>query len=59
MVDNKQLNSNGIEAEDSIKQALKRMGERSFYITGSGDFLYEPVVEPHEFLLRALTSGLE
>ncbi|BAW98402.1 phage protein [Vibrio phage pTD1] len=57
--DGDQLNSNGIEAEDSIKQALKRMGERSFYITGSGDFLYEPVVEPHEFLLRALTSGLE
>lgn len=57
--DGDQLNSNGIEAEDSIRQALKRMGERSFYITGSGDYLYQPIVEPHEFLLRALTGGLE
>ncbi|QCW23140.1 RNA polymerase beta subunit [Vibrio phage USC-1] len=57
--DGDQLNSNGIEADDAIKQALERMGQRSYYITGTGSFLYEPIVEPHEFLLRALTGGLE
>lgn len=59
MVDNKQLNFNGVEASDSIQEILTRMGQRNYYITGTGDFLYEPVIEPHEFLIRALTSGLE
>lgn len=45
-------------AEDSIREVEELFGKRDFYISGSGDFLYDPVQEPHEFLLRSLTNGL-
>lgn len=52
------LSANSIMAEDSIREVEKLFGKRDFYISGSGDFLYDPVQEPHEFLLRSLTNGL-
>lgn len=52
------LSANSIMAEDSIREIEELFGKRDFYISGSGDFLYDPVQEPHEFLLRSLTNGL-
>lgn len=52
------LSANSIMAEDSIREIEEVFGRRDFYISGSGDFLYDPVQEPHEFLLRSLTNGL-
>lgn len=52
------LSANSIMAEDSIREIEELFGKREFYISGSGDFLYDPVQEPHEFLLRSLTNGL-
>ena len=52
------LSANSIMAEDSIQEIEDLFGKRDFYISGSGDFLYSPVQEPHEFLLRSLTNGL-
>ena len=52
------LSANSIMAEDSIAEIEALFGKRDFYISGSGDFLYDPVQEPHEFLLRSLTNGL-
>lgn len=52
------LSANSIMAEDSIAEIESLFGKRDFYISGSGDFLYDPVQEPHEFLLRSLTNGL-
>lgn len=52
------LSANSIMAEDSIAEIESVFGKRDFYISGSGDFLYDPVQEPHEFLLRSLTNGL-
>lgn len=52
------LSANSIMAEDSIREVEMMFGKRDFYISGSGDFLYDPVQEPHEFLLRSLTNGL-
>lgn len=52
------LSANSIMAEDSIHEIETMFGKRDFYISGSGDFLYSPVQEPHEFLLRSLTNGL-
>ncbi|QDB70395.1 hypothetical protein CF8_0226 [Aeromonas phage CF8] len=45
-------------ADDSIYEISELFGKRIFYISGAGDFLYDPVQEPHEFLLRSLTNGL-
>lgn len=53
-----QLNANAICTEEAIKEALLLMAKREYYITGSGKFLYDPVVEPHLFLFRALSNGL-
>lgn len=53
------LSANSIMAQDSIDEIENLFGRRDFYISGSGDFLYDPVQEPHEFLLRSLTHGLE
>lgn len=53
------LSANSIMAEDSIREIEDVFGRRDFYISGSGDFLYSPVQEPHEFLLRSLTNGLK
>jgi hypothetical protein len=52
------LSANSIMAEDSIAEIEALFDKRDFYISGSGDFLYDPVQEPHEFLLRSLTYGL-
>lgn len=52
------LSANSIMAEDSIAEVEALFGKRDFYISGAGDFLYDPVQEPHEFLLRSLTHGL-
>lgn len=52
------LSANSIMAEDSIREIEAVFGRRDFYISGAGDFLYDPVQEPHEFLLRSLTNGL-
>lgn len=52
------LSANSIMAEDSIREIEELFGKREFYISGAGDFLYDPVQEPHEFLLRSLTNGL-
>lgn len=56
--DGDQLSANSIQAKDSIEEVETLFGKRIFYISGSGDFLYDPVQEPHEFLLRSLTNGL-
>lgn len=56
--DGDQLSANSIQADDSIAEIETLFGQRIFYISGSGDFLYDPVQEPHEFMLRALTCGL-
>lgn len=57
--DGDQLSANSIMAMDSILEIEELFNKRIFYISGGGDFLYDPVQEPHEFLLRALTNGLE
>lgn len=56
--DGDQLNGIGIMGEDSIEEVKQLFGRRSFYISGSGDFLYDPVNEPVMFLMKAATSGL-
>ncbi|QEP52270.1 DNA-directed RNA polymerase [Aeromonas phage D9] len=56
--DGDQLSANSIQAADSIKEIEDMFDKRIFYISGAGEFLYDPVQEPHEFLLRALTNGL-
>lgn len=56
--DNEQLNALGIMGDDSIVEIKQLFGRRSFYIGGSGDFLYDPVNEPVLFLMKAATSGL-
>lgn len=56
--DGDQLAANSIMGDDSIAEVNRLFGRRNFYISGSGDFLYDPIQEPHMFTLRALTSGL-
>lgn len=56
--DGDQLNCNSICTEDAIQEALTLMKTREYYITGSGKFLYDPIVEPHLFLFRALSNAL-
>ncbi|QDJ96739.1 hypothetical protein PS2_0230 [Aeromonas phage PS2] len=53
-----QLSANSIQAKDSVEEIETLFGKRIFYISGAGDFLYDPVQEPHAFLLRSLTNGL-
>ncbi|WZX10344.1 hypothetical protein ACP1_0055 [Aeromonas phage ACP1] len=53
-----QLSANSIQAKDSVDEIETLFGKRIFYISGAGDFLYDPVQEPHAFLLRSLTNGL-
>lgn len=57
--DGDQLNSNSVNAEDSKEQVRALFGKREYYISGSGRFLYDPVNEPIQFMLKAATSGLE
>lgn len=56
--DGDQLNSNGINADDSLAEAEALFGKRSYYISGSGRFFYTPVIETSEFYLKALSDGL-
>ncbi len=56
--DGDQLNFNGINGEDAIAEVKRLMGRRDYYISGSGQFRYSPIVETHEFLFRNLTNGL-
>lgn len=53
------LTANPIQAADSIREIQELFGKREYYIASSGEFFYSPIVEPHAFLLRALTSGLK
>lgn len=53
------MNSNAVCGEDSKQQVRELFGKREYYISGSGQFLYDPVNEPILFMLKAATSGLE
>lgn len=57
--DGDQLNSNSVCAEDSKEQVHELFGKRSYYISGTGRFLYDPFNEPIQFLFKSATSGLE
>lgn len=52
------LNFNSLMADDTIEECLSLFGKREYYIGAGGNFLYGPVIETHEFLLRSLTNGL-
>lgn len=54
-----QLNSNSVCAEDSKDQVKELFGKRSYYISGTGRFLYDPINEPIQFMFKSATSGLE
>lgn len=56
--DNKQLNAIGIHGEDSKKEIRKVFTKRDYYISGSGNLLYDPCSEPVMFMMKAATSGL-
>lgn len=58
MHDGDMFGANGICGEDSKAEVRKLFGKREYYISGSGEFLYDPFSEPVEFLLKAATSGL-
>ena len=51
------MSANGLMCDDTIAEAYKLFGKREYYITSSGRFIYDPVIESHEYLLRALTIG--
>lgn len=53
------MGSNGICGEDSKQEVKDLFSRRDYYISGSGQFLYDPFSEPVEFLLKAATSGLQ
>jgi hypothetical protein len=57
--DGDQLNSNSVCAEDSKEQVRDLFGKRSYYISGTGRFLYDPINEPIQFMFKSATSGLE
>lgn len=56
--DGDQLTTNSICSEDSKDEIRELFNKREYYISGSGDFLYDPFSEPVSFLLKAATSGL-
>lgn len=53
------MSFNSIIGEDSIAEIEALFGRRDFYIGSANELLYEPVQDPHRFLLRALTSGIK
>lgn len=57
--DGDQLNSNSVCAEDSKAQVAELFGKRSYYISGTGRLLYDPIPEPIQFMFKSATSGLE
>jgi hypothetical protein len=56
--DGDQLNAIGIHGEDSKKEIRKVFTKRDYYISGSGNLLYDPCSEPVMFMMKAATSGL-
>ena len=52
------LNSNSLCGEDTKAQAEDLFGKREYYISGTNNFLYDPVNEPLMFVLKAATSGM-
>lgn len=52
------LNSNSLCGEDTKAQAENLFGKREYYISGTNNFLYDPVNEPLMFVLKAATSGM-
>lgn len=56
--DGDQLNANAINSADSIAECLSLLGRREYYISGNNSFSYEPTVETHDFLFKALSTGL-
>lgn len=54
-----QLNENSINGEDSIEQIKEILGKREFYISGTGNFLYDPISESMAFTLQAMTGGMD
>lgn len=51
------LSANGLMGDDTIAEVMRLFGSRDYYIGTTGRFLYDPVIESHEYLLRALTIG--
>lgn len=49
------LSVNSLMSEDTIEEVKRLFGSREYYITSTGRFIYDPVIETHEYLLRALT----
>lgn len=58
VVDNKQLTANSINADDSIAECKNLLDKRIYYISGTGGFYYDPTVETHEYVFRALSLGI-
>lgn len=58
VLDIKALNSNSLCADDTKAQAKDLFGKREYYISGTNNFLYDPVNEPLMFVLKAATSGM-
>lgn len=52
------LNSNSLCGEDTKAQVHELFGKREYYISGTDNFLYDPVNEPLLFVLKAVTSGM-
>ena len=52
------LNSNSLCADDTKAQVKDLFGKREYYISGTNNFLYDPVNEPLMFVLKAATSGM-
>lgn len=51
------MSGNALMGDDTIAEVNRLFGSREYYINSSGLFLYSPVIETHEYLLRALTIG--
>ncbi len=52
-----QLNANAILTDESLEEVNKLMNSRDFYVSPAGMFMYDVVIDTHEYLLRALTIG--
>ena len=57
--DGDQLTANSINAKDSIAECKNLLDKRIYYISGTGNFYYDPTVETHEYLFRALSLGIK
>jgi hypothetical protein len=52
------LNSNSLCGDDTKAQVEELFGKREYYISGTDNFLYDPLPEPLMFVLKAATSGM-